>query len=207
MDQLVQTAGAVAVAEAAGLTFDASLPVLPLRITDAQDVIGSHEGFIGLAAPFGRLHAGQLEKLAAIAQGGLRLTPWRTILLPGRTAEQPATLEDLGLIASPDDARLAIVACPGQPACRSAQIDTRGAAQVLAPLARQLMPEGRALHISGCSKGCASAAPSPITLVGHNGLYELVADGRADGVPIARGLDLQQVLTALVETSAGHIRL
>jgi precorrin-3B synthase len=59
------------------------------------------------------------------------------------------------------------------------------------------------MHISGCSKGCASAAPAPLTLVGRDGAYDLVFNGRADAEPAQSGLDLPQLLAAIGEAQAG----
>ncbi|WP_026595391.1 precorrin-3B synthase [Methyloferula stellata] len=203
MTDLVQAIGAAEVARAAGFALDAPLPSLALRATEAQDIIGPREGFIGVAAPFGRLHADQLDLLASLAPNGLRLTPWRCILLPGTKPEALELSERAGLIVSPEDARLAIVACPGHPSCAAAQIDTRRAAEALAPLARAFSPKGIAMHISGCSKGCASALPAQIALAGRDGAYDLIFNGRADAEPTLRGLDLARMLAALREAQAG----
>jgi precorrin-3B synthase len=205
MYQLVQGRGVKAIVQAAGLAPDLPLPAIARRITSTDNVIGRHEGFIGAAGPFGRFNAAQMHALAACAPEGLRLTPWRAILLPDAKPEALQTLEGAGLIVSPCDPRLAIVACPGQPACSSAQIDTRIAAQELSSFVRRLSPNGIALHISGCSKGCAHAASTPITLVGREAAYDLIFDGRVDAEPTSRGLDLSRVLTAIGERQAGRI--
>jgi sulfite reductase beta subunit-like hemoprotein len=47
---------------------------------------------------------------------------------------------------------------------------------------------GVLVHVSGCAKGCAHAQAAPVTLVGRDGEYDLVRDGKADGVPSLRGL-------------------
>jgi precorrin-3B synthase len=203
MDQLVQAVGAAEIARAAGFAHTDSLPSLPARIAEASDVIGAHASFIGAAAPFGRLDAGQLDLLASLAPNGLRLAPWRCVLLPGAAAEALAPLECAGLIVSADDTRLAIAACPGRPACGSAQIDTRLAAEALAPLARRWAEKGIALHISGCSKGCASPAPAPVTLVGREGAFDIVLNGRADAAPAYQGLALHDVRSILSGEKVG----
>ncbi len=207
MVDLVQAIGTMEVARAAGFAPDVPMPPLPHRITEAQDIIGPREGFIGIAAAFGRVHADQLDLLASLAPNDLRLTPWRAILLPGSGPEGLEPCARAGLIVSPDDARLSIVACPGQPACTAAQIDTRRAAEALAPLARAFAPKGITMHISGCSKGCASARPTPITLAGRDGAYDLIFNGRADAEPALRGLDLAQVRAALGAAQAGKASL
>jgi precorrin-3B synthase len=53
--------------------------------------------------------------------------------------------------------------------------------------------------MSGCAKGCASAAPAPITLIGRDGAYDLLFDGRAGDEPLLRGLDLKRAQAAIEE--------
>lgn len=197
MSELVRTIGTAGIARAAGLPFDADIALPPRCVTHAHDVIGLHEGFIGVAGPFGRLTAEQMQRLADLAPNGLRLTPWRCILVPDAKQDILAVLEHAGLIVSSGDARLMIVACPGRPACGAAQIDTRSVANALAPIAQQWGTKGIALHISGCHKGCAHAAPAPLTLVGRDGKIDLILNGRADGRPHSSGLELSHVIDAL----------
>ncbi|MCL2452748.1 MAG: hypothetical protein FWD08_03725, partial [Alphaproteobacteria bacterium] len=163
----------------------------------AQDVIGLHEDFVGIAVPFGRLTAEHMQRLAEVAPNGLRLTPWRGILLPGTAQDALAALERAGLITSRGDARLAIIACSGRPACSAAQIDTHSIAEMLAPFAYQWTATGIAMHVSGCHKGCAHSVSSPITLVGREGAIDVVFDGRADDRPHLTGLDLTQIKRVL----------
>jgi precorrin-3B synthase len=155
---------------------------------------------LGVGIPFGRLDASTLKRLADLAEtsgGELRLTPWRTILIVG--AEQPdaARLAGTALIFDEDDPLRAIAACPGAPACTSGTTSTHVDARRLAPFARQLRARGVSLHVSGCAKGCAHQAATPITLVGHDGCYDLVLDGTAADKPIATGLDTDQLDSAL----------
>ena len=197
MYELVQSLGVARIAEAAGLPIEAEMALHPRRVTRAQDVIGLHKGFVGLAVAFGRLTAEQMQRVAEAAPNGLRLTPWRSILLPGASRDALASLERANLITAPGDARLVVIACSGRPACSAAQIDTRSIAETLAPLAYQWMANGIVMHISGCRKGCAHSVSSPITLVGREGAIDVVFDGRADDRPHLTGLDLRQVERAL----------
>jgi len=43
----------------------------------------------------------------------------------------------------------------------------------------RLCTTGVALHVSGCAKGCARQAAAPLTLIAHEGLYDLVANQTA----------------------------
>ncbi|WP_181706162.1 precorrin-3B synthase [Chthonobacter rhizosphaerae] len=152
-------------------------------------LLGAHRRFLGVGAPFGRLTADQIDTLAAHAPGGLRLTPFRLVLLPGADRQALPALAAAGLVVSPDDPRLAVAACPGAPACPSGQADTRGLAETLAPLARRIAPSGVTLHVSGCPKGCARPAATAVVLVGRDGRYDAILDGRADSPAATTGLD------------------
>jgi precorrin-3B synthase len=157
----------------------------------AQNLAGGW--FVGVAAPFGRLHASQLAALVEPSGApGLRLTPWRALLIPGLDEPQARALgaqaRGLGLIVDADDPVLRVAACAGAPACSSALGETREAARRLAPLAPS--GEGIWLHVSGCAKGCAHPRPAPLTAVATREGYQL--NGEA-----ARTLD------ALAENIAG----
>ena len=204
MGALVAMRGAAGLWRAAGLapthqTARAAAPPQPL---------GHHtlvaQGFLGLGLAFGRLSAGDLAWLADMAQahgaGELRLTPWRAILLVTvdvLAAQRILSQASDAFITDPTDARLAVIACAGAPACASAQAPTQDHALSLASLARALAPSGVTLHVSGCAKGCARPSPTGVTLVGRAGLYDLITQGRASDVPSQQGLDLTACRAAL----------
>lgn len=131
-----------------------------------------------VGVPFGQLDARTLAQ-AIETQGvtALRALPWRLMLFEGTDA-------DLGpaFITGADDPLLRVDACPGAPFCASATVETRA-------LARQLAPrmQGR-LHVSGCAKGCAKSSASDITIVGREGRFDLVRDGRAWDEPVRTNL-------------------
>jgi precorrin-3B synthase len=138
---------------------------------------------IGLA--FGQLQGEMLEYLAGLAPG-LRMTPWRMILVEGlRTMP-----EHDGLVIHADDPLLRVVVCTGAPACPEAHAETRAFAAALAP---HLSLETR-LHVSGCAKGCAHPGTSALTLVGTNDGFDLIRNGSARDVPTLRGLDPATIL-------------
>ncbi|HTE81557.1 MAG TPA: hypothetical protein VK634_12785, partial [Reyranella sp.] len=122
--------------------------------------------FTGVAAPFGRLEAGQLralvERCAKAGASEIRLSPWRALYVD-------AAIEDTGLIVDDNDPLLRIEACPGAPGCRSTTVDTRSAARQVAALG---IPGS--IHVSGCAKGCARSAPADLVLVGSDGRYGVV---------------------------------
>ncbi len=195
MRDLVASVGVVATLARAGL--DGVDPAEPPPSPVVPQNVGrlGVPGVLGVAAPFGRVEAAQLDALArAAARAGvseLRVTPWRALLVPGLA---PAGLDRLaadavaaGWIVDPSDPRLRIAACAGAPGCR------RGTTPVLddaAAFATLLGPGSEiALHVSGCAKGCAHPGPAPLTLVAVEGRYSLVADDTAAGAPVVAGLD------------------
>ena len=204
MGALVASHGAAGVWRAAGL---APTHQTPRAVTPPQP-LGHHSlgasGFLGLGFAFGRVSARDLAGLADMAQthgsGELRLTPWRAILLPGidaKAAQHILSQTSEHFITDPTDARLAVIACPGAPACASAESPTHDDALSLAPLARALSPPGVTLHVSGCAKGCARPHASAVTLVARAGLYDLITQGHASDTPVQEGLDLTACRAAL----------
>lgn len=138
---------------------------------------------VGLA--FGQLRARTLAYLAALAPG-LRLTPWRMLLVEG----QRAVPVHEGLVTEADDPLLRVVACTGAPICPEAFAQTRQLAAALAP---HVAPDA-VLHASGCPKGCAHPAAAAITLVGTADGLDLVRHGTARDVPVMRGIDARDIL-------------
>jgi precorrin-3B synthase len=212
MRALVQRDGAAAVFAAAGLAAEiAHMPPLAASPRDSVGVLslGAQAG-LGAAPPFGRMSAEAFAELTRAARaagaGGLRLTPWRTIVAVDLEAPRAPRLAKqfaaLGFIVAPDDPRLGIVACPGAPACAHAESDVQSDARRFAELLPPL--RGIVLHVSGCAKGCARASPAPLTLVGRPGGYDLLVDGRAGDPPAHRGLSIDQA-AALVKSLSGGL--
>jgi precorrin-3B synthase len=164
---------------------------------------------IGVA--FGQIEAaslaGLLVRSGAVA---LRLLPGRLLLLEGAhcsDSDSNSLRSDAaaaGFLTTANDPLLRVDACPGAPACASATVATRALARQLAPwLAAAGSARGftgstvPSLHIAGCAKGCARAAPATLTLVGRDGLFDLVCGGHAWDAPTVTGLPPHQVLAAL----------
>ena len=139
-------------------------------------------------------------------RGELRLTPWRSILVPGVDLEISDRLLSeaaaAGFIVSYDDPRLAVVACPGAPECASGAGPVRDDALRLAEVAAGLAGDGVRLHVSGCSKGCARAEATEVTLIRRLSGYDLVVNGRADAEPVSTGLQPQDIEGALRRLTA-----
>lgn len=165
----------------------ASLPAFArgdLRPANAAQPItaGPHRLGSALGAPFGQIEAQALVRLAGLGTiEALRITPWRLLLAEGHG-------DDTGFIRDPADPLLRADACPGQPFCPQATVKTRALARRIAPHV-----EGR-LHVSGCAKGCARAAPADVTLTGRNGRFDLATGARAGAPPVLSGLTPAEVL-------------
>lgn len=149
----------------------------------------------GATVAYGALHADQLMQIAELAkdptQPCFRFTPWRSVIMIGAefTAAKIATLKDF--ITSVEDNRLHIQTCPGAPACFRGTTAVRADADYLA----HHLPLREILHVSGCPKGCAYPHPTSITLTARNGRYDLIRHGRADDIPLKKGMTLAEVIT------------
>lgn len=157
-------------------------------------------GAFGVGLPFGATDAATLAALAELAErfgdGSVLLTPWRALLVAGvaqgRLAALRTELAGLPVITDPEDRLMSLAACPGQPACSSATVPTR-------PLAAAIAASGKriSVHVAGCAKGCAHPGPAPVTLVGRDGRFDLIRDGRAGDMPVRTGLSPAEAMDLL----------
>ncbi len=151
-----------------------------------SSLIGPLEGAFGVGLAFGHTDAAGLRSLASLAGSGdgtLRLTPWRTVLLPG-IDQAPTDHKDL--ITDPASPLLGINTCPGRPYCAQASVNTYSDARALAGLVLHL-------HISGCEKGCAHPGAAAVTLIGRNGHYDIVRHGSTHDIPIRSDLTVTEI--------------
>jgi precorrin-3B synthase len=151
--------------------------------SQSQPGLVAEGALVGLS--FGQLQSATLKILSSLAPG-LRLTPWRMILLEG-AHDMP---RHDGLVTRADDPRLRVAACTGAPACPEARAETRALAAALAPH----LPKDARLHVSGCAKGCAHPANSDVALVGTESGFDLVRHGTARDLPVLRGLTPGEIL-------------
>jgi len=171
---------------------------LPRPMRRSAEAIGLHglrDGSLacGVALAFGHADATALERLveaaATCGANGLGTAPGRTLFAIGMTPDTASAFAGaagrLGFIVRADDPRRSVVACAGAPICASAHI----AARKLAPvIANEIAPHcggNFTVHLSGCAKGCAHAAPAALTVVGTPDGCALVADGSARDAPFA----------------------
>lgn len=144
---------------------------------------GSHPLGFAYAVPFGTVEAATLAQLGNVA---VRLTPWRILIVEGGAGRTIT-----GLSSDRADPLLRVDACPGAPRCPQASVETRA-------LARRIAPHvAGGLHVSGCAKGCARAAPAELCVTGREGRYDLARDARAGAPPQRAGMDAAALLDYL----------
>ncbi|WP_111496097.1 cobalamin biosynthesis protein CobG [Marinobacter bohaiensis] len=145
--------------------------------------------------PFGRTQTTELRAaLAPASVTGVRVTPWRRLLVEG---VEPGLIP--GLLSDHRDPRLSVDACPGAPACEQAHVATEALAERLSGRVR-----GN-LHVSGCDKGCARRQPAEVCLRGREGRFDVILNGRADGEPAAVGLSEDDVIEYLENRNASRL--
>jgi precorrin-3B synthase len=141
----------------------------------------------GVALAFGHADAVPLERLSDAARSagasGVRAAPGRALLILGLSLEACsrfiAAAEQLGFIVRPEDLRRRVIACAGAPVCASAYIAARAMAPRIAETLASFGDCSSTVHISGCAKGCAHAAPAALTIVGTSEGCALIAGGSA----------------------------
>lgn len=139
--------------------------------------------------PFGRFEALALLRLVrrVTACGALSFAPapgrhFRILCQEhARIDEIAAACDDAGMVVSPTDARLSMIACSGAPACQSGLMPTRTVAEALSLRWSSLFDTTVGLHLSGCAKGCASLSERTFTLVGEAHGVGLVFNGNPRG--------------------------
>ncbi|MFD7284787.1 cobalamin biosynthesis protein CobG [Streptomyces sp. NPDC059863] len=136
-------------------------------------LVRSPDGTVALSvhACLGRLTVAQWRLLAAAANGPLRVTPWRGVIVPGvAPAVADAVLDRLrtaGLITAPDSPWYGVGACTGRPGCAKALADVRSdaTAAALSPAASSAASSatsravshssgGLPVYWSGCARRC-----------------------------------------------------
>jgi precorrin-3B synthase len=145
---------------------------------------------LGIALAFGHAQANALADLARLAAAhgarAIRPAPDRVLMLigvaPANVAALTAAAEQLGFVVCAGDPRRRIAACSGAPACASGFIDARRLAAALAPQLAGLRP-GIAVHVSGCTKGCAHPVPAALTVVGTPHGCGIIRNGTARAMP------------------------
>jgi precorrin-3B synthase len=111
----------------------------------------------------------------------------------------------LGFVVRTDDPRRHVVACAGAPICMSAHIASRTIGPLVAATAAPLIDGSFKIHVSGCAKGCAHAAPAALTIVGTPDGCALIANGSARDTPFAV-VPADELPAAIAGAMAGRAR-
>ncbi len=175
---------------------------------------------MGAVPPLGRIETSMLRGLADLADlvsaGEIRMTPWQSVLLPNivedALMDAVVQLDDLGFITQPDRTLAATITCAGSAGCKSGLADTKADALSLADKIDGSGASVFGLHLTGCSKSCASPRPAPVTLLGISpGHYDVFVrndfcaqnEGQTAGFgkQIAADLTIEQAATLLADKS------
>ncbi|MGW2115456.1 precorrin-3B synthase [Streptomyces zhihengii] len=113
----------------------------------------------------GRMSAAQVRSLARVAErhgtGELRVTPWRSVVLPGVAAAHLPELAAVGLVTGAGSPWHGVSACTGRPGCGKALADVRADATALAAAGAG----GTPVHWSGCGRRCGHPHGAHVDLV------------------------------------------
>ena len=110
--------------------------------------------------PLGRLSADQAELLAELADG-VRITPWRTVVVPDLAEEAvddaAVDLFRTGFVFDEASPWLQVTTCAGRPGCARSLADVRADA-VAAVTTGRLPADGARQHWAGCGRRCGRPA-------------------------------------------------
>lgn len=199
MRALVDLAGEAAVLDAlGGPVLARAAPLTPPR----PGLIETKNGTAAIVGiPFGRIAAGTLADLARRAEAAgcaeWRVSPWRSLVMPGLDARFLADIGDLGLVTRPDDPLMRIDACPGAPQCLSAHASTHDVAHALAGAMQRVGDERTTVHVTGCIKGCARINPADVVCVARDGAYDIVLGGRPTDAAALSGVAVSDLPAAV----------
>ncbi|GAA4619293.1 precorrin-3B synthase [Saccharopolyspora hordei] len=128
-------------------------------------------------APLGRLTPDQVDIITAASEaaGELRLTPWRTLVLPAlRPDEAERWLSDLGargLLVDPAADGVGVTTCAGRPGCAKSRADVREDAR------RAVRAGALPVHWSGCERRCGRPPGRVVEVLATGVGYQVGLDG------------------------------
>ncbi|MEK2489830.1 hypothetical protein WN990_09725 [Kitasatospora purpeofusca] len=166
-------------------------------------------GGLHVGLRFGVATAGQWRALVDAAEGELRLTPWRGVVLPGAPAGRLPALAAAGFRtgagAAAGTAWDGASACTGLPGCAKSRSDVRAdAARALdeAPAldGTRVPDEGAALlpvHWSGCERRCGHPAGRRVDVLATGEGYRVAVTGGPQGRDTAVEVTNEQMAAAV----------
>ncbi|MEV7871166.1 precorrin-3B synthase [Streptomyces sp. NPDC088124] len=164
--------------------------------TPAPGPIPSPDGTVALSAypRLGRLSVAQW-RLLLTEDRGLRLTPWRGVIVPGLAPAAAAGLlghlRTAGLVTDPGSPWLGVGACTGRPGCAKALADVRAdaAAAVAEAAAPGVDGNGLPVYWSGCARRCGRPRGDHVDRVATGEGRYTVSVHRHDNGPNADNAD------------------
>lgn len=124
--------------------------------------------------PLGLVTPEMAAALADVAPGSVRLTPWRSVVVPG-AADRAEDLAGAGFVVSPDSPWTVLTACAGAPSCGRTTTATRDMAREAAPF---VDVDGPAVHVIGCDRACGHPAREHATALNPVTVADIVAAQR-----------------------------
>ncbi len=121
--------------------------------------------------PLGLLTAEMARSLVERAVEPVRITPWRSIVVPGG-AEHAEELAGAGFATSPDSPWSLLTACAGAPSCGRTTTPTRDLTREAAPF---VDPTGPAVHVIGCDRACGHPAREHVTVLDPTSAADILA--------------------------------
>jgi precorrin-3B synthase len=123
-------------------------------------------------APLGRLTAEQADLLTAVAVTDLRVTPWRSVVVPDLPdAAAAGDFTAAGLVLDPLSPWLRVTACAGRPGCAKSLADVRSDA-TSAVANRTLPADGARQHWAGCERRCGRPPGDVVDVVATGSLFD-----------------------------------
>jgi precorrin-3B synthase len=179
----------------------ASIPESPPPTHAQVGPVRRGEGTVTFAigAPLGRLSADQVDIITAAseASGGLRLTPWRTVILPALPEDDveawTADLDACGLVVDPMSTKTGTTACTGRPGCAKSLADVRADAERAMRNPRTRTAADLPVHWVGCARRCGRPQGRVVEVLATEAGYEVGIGGG----PRTFAADVDEVSAAL----------
>ncbi|MBB2740913.1 UNVERIFIED_ORG: precorrin-3B synthase [Microbispora rosea subsp. rosea] len=131
---------------------------------------------VDVIVPLGRLTTAQAGLLADLTPAEVRLTPWRTVVLPDLVPEAAgpvtAALTGAGLVTDPASPYARLSACTGRPGCAKALADVQADALRWAESGKPVLP-GTPVHWAGCERRCGRPRGRVTDVVATPGGYRV----------------------------------
>ncbi|NYH77960.1 precorrin-3B synthase [Actinopolyspora biskrensis] len=159
---------------------------------------------LGLGAPLGRLSPAQMHSIiraAEAASGAVRLTPWRTVVLPGVDEHEHQSwlseLHSCGLIVDPSSPFNGVTACAGDPGCAKSLADVHRDAAYSTARGAPVAPGDLPVHWVGCSRRCGRPRGPVVEVLAGSSGYRVSSGARGDEVTRVHDAGVETVAEAV----------